>query len=50
MKKYIIAGCIIILIGIILAINAYINKDSSDILLGISFVLLGVGYFFKKDK
>ena len=49
-KKYKIAGSIIIVLGIITAINAFMHNDLSDILLGIGFVIIGLIYFMKKDK
>ena len=32
------------------ALNAFINKDISDILLGIGFIIIGLIYFLKTDK
>lgn len=49
-KKYKIAGGVIVVLGIISAINAVMHNDLSDILLGIGFVIIGLIYFAKKDK
>ncbi len=47
--KYIIAGIIIVCIGILTIINAAIHKDVSDILIGFAFMLIG-GIYIKKQK
>ena len=49
-SKYVVAGCIIIMLGACGALNAFINKDISDILLGIGFIIIGLIYFLKTDK
>lgn len=50
MRKYKIAGCIIIVMGILKEIDAYIKKDFLYVLLGISFIIIGLDFYFKENK